>query len=66
MEHIPVKLVIDLNKQQVIEKIGKKKWKAFLKFMKGQTIQRNADGSENFYEWDVENFLKKPKDRFFD
>jgi len=55
-----------MNKKQVIEKIGKARWKAFEKFMDGQTVGLNPDGSTNYYERDVENFLRKPKNRFFD
>ena len=58
--------VIVLNKQQVIKKIGKDKWNAFCKFMNGQTCSINEDGSMDYYECDVENFLRQPKNRFFD
>lgn len=55
-----------MNKEQVIERIGKKRWKEFQEFMKGQTVQVNNNGSTDYFEWDVENFLRKNKDRFFD
>jgi len=55
-----------LNKKQVIEKIGKENWKEFLNFMVGQTVGLNLDGSTDYYGCDVENFLRKPKNRFFD
>jgi len=32
-----------MNKEEVINKIGKDKWKDFLKFMNGQTIGINKD-----------------------
>ena len=55
-----------MNKKEVINKIGKKKWKEFLKFMTGQTIGINKDGSYDYYACDVENFLRNEKGRFFD
>ena len=55
-----------MNKQEVIAKIGKKRWKEFEKFMYGQTIERNPDGSDDYFEWDVENFLRPKHKRFFD
>lgn len=55
-----------MNKKQVIEKIGKSRWKAFSDFMKGQTVEINTDGSTEYYEWDVENFLRPEKRRFSD
>lgn len=58
--------MLRLNKKQVIEKIGKQNWKAFEEFMTGQTAGANPDGSTDYYECDVENFLRKPKNRFFD
>ena len=55
-----------MNKNEVIELIGKEKWKEFLDFMNGQTVGINEDGSSNYYKCDVENFLRDEKDRFFD
>ena len=55
-----------MNEKQVIERIGKKRRMEFREFMKGQTVQVNSDNSIHYYEWDVENFLRKNKDRFFD
>lgn len=55
-----------MNKKQVIERIGKTRWKEFERFMAGQTVRLNTDGTIDYYEWDVENFLRKPKNRFFD
>jgi len=34
--------------------------------MAGQTVRINKDGSTDYYECDVENFLRHPKDRFWD
>ena len=50
-----------MNKKEVIEKIGKEIWKAFLKFMDGQTASAYPDGSTKYYVQDVENFLHKQK-----
>lgn len=55
-----------MNEQEVLKAIGKGRWKAFLEFMRGQTVGLNEDGSMDYYEHDVQNFLRKPKDRFFD
>ncbi len=56
-----------MNKQQVIEKIGKKNWKKFQTFMVGQTA-RMKDGEFDYYGCDVENFINKINGRptFFD
>lgn len=45
-----------MNKKEVIELIGKENWKDFLKFMKGQTVGVNPDGSTNYYAFDVDRF----------
>ena len=50
-----------MRKEEAIKKIGKKNWKAFEKFMTGQTVGVYPDGSQNIYECDVENFLHKKK-----
>ena len=55
-----------MNKEQVVEKIGKARWKEFLRFMKGQTAGINKGGTIDYCDCDVENFLRNPKDRFFD
>jgi hypothetical protein len=52
--------------QEVIKKIGKDRIEEFLQFMTGQTVGENPDGSFDYYSQDVENFLREPKDRFFD
>lgn len=48
-----------MNKKEVIELIGKENWKEFLKFMKGQTVGVNPDGSTNYYTFDVERFKER-------
>lgn len=55
-----------MNKKQVIAKIGKERWKEFEEFMHHQTAGLNKDGSLDYYKCDVENFLRKKEDRFFD
>lgn len=54
-----------MNKEEVIKKIGKKKWKSFCNFMIGQTVCKK-NGKIDYYEIDVENFMEKPENRFFD
>ena len=51
-----------LTKEEVKEYL----WKAFEKFMKGQTIGRGKNGQYLYYKWDVDNFLTNPEKRFFD
>ena len=41
-------------------------WKAFAKFMKGQTVTIRDDGKSLYYRWDVDNFLTNPERRFWD
>jgi len=48
-----------MKKEDVIIKVGAKNWKAFEKFMKGQTVGFYPDGSSDYYFCDVENFLHK-------
>jgi len=55
-----------MNKKEVIEIIGKHRWKKFQAFMFGQTTGIYNDGTTNYYKRDVENFLREPKHRFFD
>ncbi len=47
-----------MNKQEIIGKIGKENWPKFLKFMSGQTVGINKDGLHNYYESDVDNFIR--------
>ena len=55
-----------MKKDEVIKRIGKGHWKKFLAFMTGQTVGINPDGSFDYYKCDVENFLRKPENRFWD
>ena len=54
-----------MRKEEIIKKIGKKRWNAFCKFMEGQTVSCK-DGIIDYYACDVDNFLNKPEKRFFD
>lgn len=38
--------------------VGWKNWAAFLKWMSGQTVGMNEDGSTNWYEYDVRRFAE--------
>jgi len=48
------------------EKVKEYLWKAFEKFMDGQTVGINKKGKILYYKWDVDNFLTNPEKRFFD
>ena len=48
-----------MQKEDVIGKIGAKNWKEFERFMIGQTVGTYPDGTADYYECDVENFLHK-------
>ena len=54
-----------MNKKEVIKKIGKKRWKEFEEFMRGQTVGLNKDGSFDYYANDVEDFLSNRGLRIF-
>jgi hypothetical protein len=45
-----------MNKQQVIEKIGKENWSKFKKWIYGQTCGITEDGELDYYEYDVDRF----------
>jgi len=51
---------------EVRKKIGDNRIDEFLYFMVGQTVRVYDDGEIDYYECDVENFLRHPRDRFFD
>ena len=57
-----------MQKAEVIKKIGVNNWLKFLAFMQGQTISIVRDGKADYYEWDVRNFINKMKGKptFFD
>ncbi len=49
-----------MNEAEVIKRIGKSNWKKFCKWMYGQTMGLK-DGKPDYYECDVEAFVKKIK-----
>ena len=50
-----------MNEVEVKERVGKKNWKRFLSFMRGQTYSISEDGKVDYYECDVDNFLHLQK-----
>jgi len=34
-------------------------WREFVKWMSGQTLGLNEDGTTDFYDWDVERFIQR-------
>jgi len=52
--------------QKVIKIIGINRLQEFYRFMEGQTVGIYKDGDVDYFKQDVENFLRKPEDRFFD
>ena len=55
-----------MKKEDVKSKIGYKRWDDFCDFMVGQTVGIYPDGTTNYFECDVDNFLRKRSKRFFD
>ena len=51
--------------EEMREVLGKRRYKVFISFMGGQTCPMIGNEMA-YYPWDVENFLRKPADRFFD
>ena len=54
-----------MNKQQVMTRIGKKNWPAFLRFMRGQTVGVYLSRGKpviDYYESDVERFMATEMD----
>ncbi len=45
-----------MNKEEVLAKIGKERWKDFQKFMAGQTVGFDK-GIIDYYECDVDKFV---------
>jgi hypothetical protein len=45
-----------MNAKEVKAYIGTEHYNTFIKFMQGQTVGINADGSTDYYEGDVERF----------
>ena len=46
-----------MHEKEVKEKIGRKNWTAFNKWMGGQTTGTYPDGTTDFYECDVNAFI---------
>lgn len=59
--------VIEMNKEEVIKRIGKENWRKFTAFMYGQTVKMK-NGEVNYFSCDVDNFIAKMKGEptFFD
>jgi len=55
-----------MYEKEVIKRMGKKNWQKFIHFMRGQTCEIYSDENTNYYECDVENVIKKSKNKFFD
>ena len=51
-----------LTEEEVKEYI----WKEFEKFMRRQTVTVDKKGKYLYFKWDVDNFLRKPEERFYD
>lgn len=47
-----------MDKFHVIQAIGKAFWEDFEEFMAGQTVGILNDGDINYYNYDVERFIK--------
>jgi hypothetical protein len=47
-----------MNKEEVINTIGKGNWKEFCKWMYGQTTGITEDGQPDYYSWDVLRFKR--------
>ncbi len=50
-----------MNEKEVERLIGINNWIAFCKFMEGQTVGINRDGSIDYYEQDVAIFIRRMK-----
>ena len=47
-----------MKKSEVITLIGQANYPLFQKFMRGQTVELCKDGSIDYYETDVQRFIK--------
>lgn len=48
-------------KKEVVEKIGEENWEKFQRFMFCQTVGITKDGEEDYYETDVDRFIRQIK-----
>jgi hypothetical protein len=55
-----------MTKEEVIKKIGADRWDEFCDFMAGQTCGIAENGEYDYYDCDVENFLRPKYRRFWD
>ena len=55
-----------MTMDEVKKKIGEDRVDEFLYFMRGQTVGVSEDGEIEYFIQDVENFMRRPEDRFFD
>ena len=55
-----------MTTQEVIKRIGIEKLQEFYRFMIGQTVGMDKNGMPDYYEDDVENFLRPKHKRFWD
>lgn len=46
-----------MNAKEVKKLVGTKGWAEFSKWMRGQTVGVNKDGSYDYYSYDVERFM---------
>lgn len=56
----------EMRLTEVIKIIGEDRVEEFHDFMRGQTCGRYEDGDIDYFEQDVENFLRPKQERFFD
>ena len=54
----PRKYKLGLNKEEVLDRIGRDKWLEFSKWMGGQTGAIADDGTLLYYDVDVERFME--------
>ncbi len=47
-----------MNEKQVLKEIGEDRWDEFFEWMTGQTVGMNKDGTADYYETDVNRFLR--------
>ena len=55
-----------MKENEIVKKYGKEETKKFLKWMNGQTIGINKDGTFDYYEEDVLRFMNGKGDLTWD
>ena len=48
-----------MREKEIKKLIGKGNWEDFMKWMRGQTCSMYPDGETDYYECDVEAYIKK-------